>query len=162
MSPGAISIRDNSNFGLVLDEPGKPVSITRSYQAASPGGPAMVRGWARFEKNCDSSMKKGMPPKWSAWKWVTKIVLMALKSIPSRFSPITDEAPQSIRKLLCSPVRWKQVLSRPPLPKASPQPTNCRRIVCLRNQASVKQLAMQGDICVTVKFSSRFAVKYQV
>src|SRR6266702_4383970 len=40
-----------------------------------------------------------------------------------------EEAPQSISTLPCAArSRWKQVLKRPPLPKASPEPRNCRRI----------------------------------
>src|SRR3954464_12095344 len=50
--------------------------------------------------------------------------------MPRRFSPGSDEAPQSIRKLTLAPVTWKQVLSLPPEPSASPQPTNCSCIGC--------------------------------
>src|SRR5258708_8622422 len=40
-----------------------------------------------------------------------------------------EVAPQSISTLPCAArSRWKQVLRRPPLPKASPEPRNCRRI----------------------------------
>ena len=52
---------------------------------------------------------------------------MSLRAMPSRFSAGSDEAPQSIRKLVPWPVTWKQVFDRPPEPSASPQPTkrNC-------------------------------------
>src|SRR5258708_19715855 len=40
-----------------------------------------------------------------------------------------EVAPQSISTLPCAArSRWKQVLRRPPLPKASPEPRNVRRI----------------------------------
>src|SRR5262249_38963392 len=51
---------------------------------------------------------------------------MARRAMPSRSSPISEEAPQSIRKFAVWPTTWKQVLRRPPEPNASPQPTNCR------------------------------------
>jgi hypothetical protein len=40
------------------------------------------------------------------------------------------DAPQSIRKLVEAPMTLKQVLNRPPVPKASPEPMNwtCRRL----------------------------------
>src|ERR1700676_1186836 len=50
---------------------------------------------------------------------------IASRAMPSRFKAGSDEAPQSIRKLTRAPVTWKQVLNRPPEPRASPQPTNC-------------------------------------
>src|ERR1700736_323131 len=43
--------------------------------------------------------------------------------MPHRFMPISDEAPQSMRNEVRAARTWKQVLRRPPLPKASPQPT---------------------------------------
>ena len=52
------------------------------------------------------------------------------RAMPSRFSAGSEEAPQSIKKLTAAPVTWKQVLSRPPEPNASPQPTNCSCIGC--------------------------------
>src|SRR5262250_2590350 len=54
------------------------------------------------------------------------------RAMPRRFSAGSDVAPQSIRKLTAAPVTWKQVLYRPPEPKASPQPTNCSCIGCTR------------------------------
>ncbi len=53
---------------------------------------------------------------------------MALRSIPSRFIAMSEEAPQSIRNRVRSAVTWKQVLKRPPEPKASPEPTNVSRM----------------------------------
>src|ERR1019366_10598705 len=52
---------------------------------------------------------------------------ISLRAMSSRFKAGSDEAPQSIRKLTRSPVTSKQVLNRPPEPRASPQPTkrNC-------------------------------------
>src|SRR5690348_11253833 len=58
------------------------------------------------------------------------MVSMASRAMRSPASPISDDAPQSIRKFACSPTTWKQVLSRPPEPNASPQPTNCK---CMRS-----------------------------
>src|SRR5689334_22275047 len=52
--------------------------------------------------------------------------------MPRRFSAGSEVAPQSIRKLTAAPVTWKQVFWRPPEPNASPQPTNCSCIGCLR------------------------------
>ena len=57
---------------------------------------------------------------------------MSSRAIPSRFSAGSDDAPQSIRKLTCAPVTWKQVLNLPPEPSASPQPTNRNCIGCCR------------------------------
>src|SRR5207245_1832426 len=37
--------------------------------------------------------------------------------------PMSEEAPQSMRNEVRAARTWKQVLRRPPLPKASPQPT---------------------------------------
>ncbi len=51
---------------------------------------------------------------------------MSLQLIASLFSATMEVAPQSISALKSRPTRWKQVLNRPPEPKASPQPTNCK------------------------------------
>src|SRR5438093_5003671 len=54
---------------------------------------------------------------------------MPLGSTPHLRIATSEEAPQSISTLPCRwRSRWKQVLNRPPLPKASPEPRNCRRI----------------------------------
>src|ERR1700722_6323719 len=58
---------------------------------------------------------------------------MSLRGIASLFIAVSELAPQSMRILVSRPVRWRQVLNRPPEPKASPQPTNCSRIEDLRN-----------------------------
>src|ERR1700741_4205875 len=55
---------------------------------------------------------------------------MSSRTMPARFSAGSDDAPQSIRKLTCAPLTWKQVLNRPPEPNASPQPTNRNCIGC--------------------------------
>src|ERR1700724_3143913 len=52
--------------------------------------------------------------------------------MPQRARPVSDDAPQSMRKFAESPATWKHVLSRPPDPKASPQPTNCRCMASAR------------------------------
>src|SRR5580704_13636229 len=59
-----------------------------------------------------------------------KMTSMALPSIFSLFMATSEVAPQSISALTSLPTRWKQVLNRPPEPKASPQPTNCRCMEC--------------------------------
>ena|SRR5450631_2093547 len=46
------------------------------------------------------------------------------KPVRCAFRPISDEAPQSIKKSTLLQVTWKHVLSRPPLPNASPLPMN--------------------------------------
>src|SRR5579863_9234030 len=53
------------------------------------------------------------------------MVPMSLRLIASLCIATTELAPQSISTLKLRPTRWKQVLNRPPDPKASPQPTNC-------------------------------------
>src|SRR5215469_6727066 len=58
------------------------------------------------------------------------MVSIASRAIPSRSIPINEDAPQSIRKFARRPTTWKQVLSRPPEPNASPLPTNRR---CMRS-----------------------------
>src|SRR5436190_12132276 len=50
---------------------------------------------------------------------------MSLRLIASLFIDTSEVAPQSTSALIFRPTRWKQVLNRPPEPKASPQPTNC-------------------------------------
>ncbi|MEY9287674.1 hypothetical protein ABH979_000748 [Bradyrhizobium ottawaense] len=55
---------------------------------------------------------------------------MSSHAISSRFSAGRADAPQSIRKLASRPETWKQVLSLPPEPKASPQPTKRNCIGC--------------------------------
>src|ERR1043166_6676615 len=130
-SADASSTRLSSNRRCVLDEPANDVSIARGYHSRSPGGPAIVSGRVRLVLNWASSMKNGTPPKWSAWKWVTRMVSMALRSMPSRFKPMSDEAPQSMRNDVRAARTWKQVLRRPPLPKASPQPT---KVTCMDAQ----------------------------
>src|SRR6202451_655856 len=59
-----------------------------------------------------------------------KTTSMSLRLIASLFMATSEVAPQSISALILSPTRWKQVLNRPPEPKASPQPTNCRCMEC--------------------------------
>src|ERR1700734_1425142 len=59
-----------------------------------------------------------------------KTTSIALRSIASLFMATSEVAPQSISALTALPTRWKQVLKRPPEPKASPQPTNCRCMKC--------------------------------
>src|SRR5579883_2560157 len=62
------------------------------------------------------------------------MVEMPLGSTPHLRIATIDEAPQSTSTLPPSArVRWKQVLNRPPLPKASPEPRNWRRMLALRN-----------------------------
>ena len=53
---------------------------------------------------------------------------MSSGATPRRFIAGSEDAPQSISRLVCAPVRWKQVFDLPPEPKASPQPTNLTRI----------------------------------
>src|SRR5215475_3600009 len=69
---------------------------------------------------------------------------MALGSTPHLRIATIEEAPQSISTLPW-PVRsrWKQVLNRPPLPKASPEPRNCRRIAALRRLLQARHLVGQ-------------------
>src|SRR5215475_11635363 len=55
---------------------------------------------------------------------------MSSRTTLARFSAGNEDAPQSIRKLTCAPVTWKQVLNLPPEPNASPQPTNRNCIGC--------------------------------
>src|SRR5262249_18124938 len=107
--------------------PGKVAANARSYQACRPGGPAIVSGRVRLATNCASSTRNGTPPKWSAWKCVSRMRSMLVRSIASRFSAISDEAPQSIRKEVRLAATWKHVLKRPPDPNASPEPTNVIR-----------------------------------
>src|SRR3984957_3281339 len=59
-----------------------------------------------------------------------KTTSMSSRLIASLFMATSEVAPQSISALISLPTRWKQVLNRPPEPKASPQPTNCRCIEC--------------------------------
>ena len=106
------------------------VSTTDFVQHAErPGGPTIFSGCVRFDTSCASRMKNGMPPKWSPWKCVTTMVSTALRSIPRCLSATREVAPQSINAFTLAPVRWKQVLKRPPEPKASPHPMNCRRML---------------------------------
>lgn len=60
------SVSVSWNFGLVADDPGKDVSMTRSNQAHRPRGTTMCSGPMRFEKNWVSRRKNGTPPKCSA------------------------------------------------------------------------------------------------
>src|SRR5579875_1132256 len=52
--------------------------------------------------------------------------------MPNLRMAIIEDAPQSTRKAPIRSRTWKQVLKRPPLPKASPDPRNCTSIASLR------------------------------
>ena len=53
---------------------------------------------------------------------------MSFGWIPSRRMPISDVAPQSIRKVEAAACTWNEVCRRPPAPKASPQPIMVTRM----------------------------------
>src|SRR5271166_3872275 len=72
-----------------------------------------------------------------------KTTSMALRSILSLFMATSDVAPQSISALISLPTRWRQVLNRPPEPKASPQPTNCR---CMKTSQLVNSDLVANDL----------------
>src|SRR3984957_18509128 len=76
-----------------------------------------------------------------------KMTSMALRSIASLFMATSEVAPQSISALIPLPTRWKQVLNRPPEPKASPQPTNCRCIECPQEARDSDFLSVPGRRC---------------
>src|ERR1700691_3196284 len=67
---------------------------------------------------------------------------MSLREIASLFIAVSELAPQSMRILVSRPVRWKQVLNRPPEPKASPQPTNCS---CMDGPRGVDVMALRAS-----------------
>jgi hypothetical protein len=77
------------------EEPGKAASITALTHSCTRFGPAMVSGALRRALNSASSMKKGRPPIWSAWKCVSRIAEMLLGSMPARCMASSDVAPQS-------------------------------------------------------------------
>src|SRR5262245_6028888 len=56
------------------------------------------------------------------------IVSMPLGEMPRRFIATSDEAPQSMRKRVALVSTSIHVLNRPPLPNASPLPTNTIRM----------------------------------
>src|SRR6266567_1907657 len=70
-----------------------------------------------------------MPPKWSPCKCDTSTASIDVGASPNRASPINDDAPQSsstwVLALRSEIAAWR----RPPLPKASPEPTNCTVIM---------------------------------
>src|SRR5215510_9441795 len=69
---------------------------------------------------------------------------MSSRTMPARFSAGNEDAPQSIRKLTCAPVTWKQVLNLPPEPNASPQPTNRNCIGCHPLRSATARRAEQA------------------
>jgi len=54
-------------------------------------GSRSADGWA------GARMKKGRPPKWSAWKWERRMASIAPGSTPNRFIAESEVAPQSMR-----------------------------------------------------------------
>src|SRR5262245_54905277 len=87
--------------------------------------------------SCASRMKSGRPPKWSPWRCVRKIVAIEFGSTLKWRIATSEVAPQSIRKFSAPAATWKQVLNRPPVPKATPLPRNQSRmtILCSHSRA---------------------------
>src|SRR5579885_3500646 len=63
---------------------------------------------------------------------------MPLGSIPRCFSATSELAPQSISSRQCAPLTRKQVLNRPPLPNASPQPMNVTSTIAPSIRLSIR------------------------
>src|SRR5215211_2535185 len=110
---------------LYLGGAGKQHLHRRLHPLAHPAGPATCRGRVRWV-NWPSRIRNGRPPKWSPCRCDTSTSPIWLGSWCCCFRAIREEAPQSSRTSpswpgACSRMQaWK----RPPLPKASPEPTN--------------------------------------
>ena len=119
---------DPEDLGRLLDaaRDGADLVLVSRYV---PGGGVRDWGVVRRLISWASSRKKGRPAKWSPCRWLTSTVEMALGSTCHLRIATIEEAPQSISTLPWAVrSRWKQVLKRPPLPKASPETRNVRRI----------------------------------
>src|SRR5215211_307979 len=123
-SPSGSSTNPSSNRRGAWEEPGNSASIVSWTLLSRPGGPATVSGRVRRETSWASRTKKGIPPKWSPCRCVTTMASIDEGSTPKRFMAMSEDAPQSMRKVVSSEHTWMQVWSLPPLPKVSPLPKN--------------------------------------
>ncbi len=93
-----------------------------------------------------------MPPKWSPCKCDTSTASIDVGASPNRASPINDDVPQSsstcVLALRSEIAAWR----RPPLPKASPEPTNCTVIM---SGASVEHKSVALEHARSRRFRSR-------
>lgn len=121
---GPVRLPRPGNAAAPWREPGNSVSLAAASRAPVPGGPATTSGVVRRE-NWPSRIRNGRPPKWSPCRWVTTTASIVFGSIRWVFNATRLVAPQSISSVFPDAASRMHVCHRPPLPKASPLPTNC-------------------------------------
>src|SRR5215813_3202236 len=89
----------------------------------------MNSGRSRRVRNWASIRRKGSAPKWSPCRCESTMPSTSFGSRPCALRATSDDAPQSTSSLPFAVSRKKQVLNRPPEPKASPDPMIVRRMV---------------------------------
>jgi hypothetical protein len=90
---------------------------------AVPVGPSTTSGRVR-RVNWPSRTRNGSPPKWSPCRWLSTTASTSPGSTCCAFIAVRLVAPQSTSAVYPSPCSQIQVWNRPPLPNASPLPTN--------------------------------------
>src|SRR6266545_6882288 len=113
---------------LLAVERGKKTSSSASIRARAPGGPAISSGRFRQARNWASRSRNGSAPKWSPCRCESTMPSIRSGSRPCALSATREDAPQSTSSVPLAVSRKKQVLNRPPEPKASPEPTTVRRM----------------------------------
>ena len=135
--------------------PGSSASATAVTRARVSRGPMIASGDWRRAPSIASSTMKGTPPQWSPWKCVSTMASIVLWSMPSLARATRLVAPKSIANRTPGLSTRKQVLNRPPEPKASPHPTTVTVVVMARRAYAASCSVVGPSPLVVVRRRSR-------